>query len=289
MRHTLLFILIMLGMGLTAQQYKKAYQLFDSSGKVASYDEMIQDFAGVDVVFIGELHNNSISHWMEIEITKSLFETKQGNITLGAEMFESDTQLMLTEYVSGVISTQRFEADNRLWRNYPTDYKPLVEFAKDNKLSFIATNIPRRYADIVNKSGGEQVLNELTDEAKQFIAPLPIPFKPDSVMITEWTKAGLPMGKSTLGIAKAQAVKDATMAWFIAQHASKEHVFIHYNGSFHSDNHDGIIWFLKLYRPCIRIRTLATIEQEGTEMLDSGYKNRADYILCVPRTMTKTY
>jgi uncharacterized iron-regulated protein len=29
----------------------------------------------------------------------------------------------------------------QLWSNYQTDYRPLVDFAKENNLRFIATNI----------------------------------------------------------------------------------------------------------------------------------------------------
>ena len=47
----------------------------------------------------------------------------------------------------------------RLWNNFKTDYKPLVDFAKDNNLKFIATNIPRRFASLVFK-GGFEVLED---------------------------------------------------------------------------------------------------------------------------------
>ena len=49
----------------------------------------------------------------------------------------------------------------------------MVEFANKNKLSFIATNVPRRYASMVYKKGIEQ-LDSLSETAKSYIAPLPI-------------------------------------------------------------------------------------------------------------------
>ena len=48
-------------------------------------------------------------------------------------------------------------------------------------------------------------------------------------------------GHGTLNTVKAQASKDATMAHFILQRLAAGSLFIHYNGSFHSENHDGII------------------------------------------------
>lgn len=271
-----------------AQTDKPAYTLYSGQGKVVNYQTMISDLSAADVIFVGEYHNNPISHWLELEITRSLFETKKGKIILGAEMFESDSQLELTEYVTGLSSTTRFETDTRLWSNYKTDYKPLVEFAKANKLPFVATNIPRRYADMVNKRGGEKILDSLSTDAKKRIAPLPIPFKSDSIMLKEMSGARMMM-KNTLALAKAQAVKDATMAWFIAQNSKKGKTFIHYNGSFHSDNYGGILYFLKIYSPKLNVKTITTVEQPDVNQLESNNVGRADYVICAPETMTKTY
>ena len=74
------------------------------------------------------------------------------------------------------ISYDHFEAEARLWDNYNTDYYPVVFFAKEHGIPFVATNIPRRYANSV-KNKGIEVLDSLSDEAKRYIAPLPVPFE----------------------------------------------------------------------------------------------------------------
>ena len=88
-------------------------------------------------------------------------------------MFESDNQLIFDEYMQQNISYDRFEAEARLWDNYRTDYYPVVFFAKEHHIPFIATNIPRRYANIV-KNKGFEALDSLSEEAKRYIAPLPL-------------------------------------------------------------------------------------------------------------------
>ena len=272
-----------------AQAGKPAYVLYDGNGRQVQYEKMVADLASADVVMIGEHHNNPISHWLEYEITASIHEIRQGMVVLGAEMFEADTQLMLDEYVSGMISTTRFEADSRLWHNYSTDYEPLVAFARENGLRFVATNIPRRYADMVNKGGGLHVLDALSDEAKGYMAPRPMPLKPDSVMLAEGSIMSM-MSKDPLAIAKAQAVKDATMAYFITRNMEDGKVFIHYNGSYHSDFHDGILHFLNIYKPGLTIKTVSTVLQDEPVPFDTeAYGGVADYVICVPVTMTKTY
>jgi uncharacterized iron-regulated protein len=266
---------------------KPAYLLYNANGQKASYEKMIKELAKADVVFFGEYHNNPVSHWLEYEVTKSLYREKEGNITIGAEMFEADNQLILDEYMSGKISAKKFEDECRLWGNYSTDYDPLVTFAKDSSIQFVATNIPRRYADIVHKQGTDQ-LETLSEEAKRFIAPLPVEMEPDSVLMAGAGIMGM-MSKNPLGIAKAQAIKDATMAYFIAKNYIKGRLFIHYNGSYHSDGKDGIIKYLKKYNPELRIKTITTAQQEQINKLDSAYHQQADYVICVVESMTKTY
>ncbi|MDZ7635015.1 MAG: ChaN family lipoprotein [Bacteroidales bacterium] len=149
---------------------------------------MIEAVSSADVIFFGELHDNPIAHWLEYEVTADLHKTTGDNLILGAEMFETDDQLLLNEYLSGKYEADKFEAEVKLWKNYKTDYKPLVGFARKNGLPFIATNIPRRYASMVSK-GGFEVLDSLTAEAKALIAPLPISYDPELKCYKEYCYA----------------------------------------------------------------------------------------------------
>jgi uncharacterized iron-regulated protein len=268
---------------------KEAFELYDANGKDVKYDKMIKELLKADVVFFGELHNNPISHWFELEITKSLYDVKKSDLVLGAEMFESDNQLLIDEYLNGTIKTKNFEAEAKLWPNYSTDYKPLLEFAEENDLRFIATNIPRRYAALVNKKGFEG-LDSLSSEAKKLIAPLPVNYDPEvncyKSMIEMMGGMG---GHVTANIPKAQAIKDATMAYFILQNWEKGKLFLHYDGSYHSDNNEGIVWWLKQANPNLNILTITTVEQDTIQPLSDDFKNTADYIIVVPSDMTKTY
>ncbi len=177
MNKILQLLLVFLVVTSLQAQDKKAYQLYTSDGVPATYSEMVNQVQLADIVFFGELHNNPISHWLQLELTQDLFVKSKENLILSAEMFESDNQLLLDEYLIGVIPKSRFEAECRLWPNYKTDYKPLLEFAKEKELKFIAANVPRRYANIVSKKGFE-VLETLSTEAKSFLPPLPIEYDP---------------------------------------------------------------------------------------------------------------
>jgi len=266
---------------------KPAYMLFTEEGKNVKYTKMIETLADADLVFFGELHDNPIAHWMEYEITKDLHSVKQENLVLAAEMFESDNQVILNEYLEGKISQKSFEAEARIWPNYKTDYKPLVEFARENELMFVASNIPRRYAAAVHKNGLE-TLDSLSDEAKQFLPPLPINYDPEVKCYADMMKMQGMGGHVNENFPKAQAIKDATMAHFIMQNWSEGKLAIHYNGSYHSNNDEGIIWHIKQKYPDLNILTIANVQQEDLEELEEKNLSLATYVLCVPNTMTKT-
>jgi uncharacterized iron-regulated protein len=172
MKHLLLSILLLLSIAsLTNAQNKPAYQLFSNDGDIADYDEMIKDLATSDMVFFGEYHGNPISHWLQLEMSKSFYDVKGDKLIFGAEMFEAGNQLVINEYLEGLYSEEKMIPEmTQMWSNYKTDYKPLLDFAKENSLRFIATNIPRRYASMINEMGMD-ALKELSPEALALIGP----------------------------------------------------------------------------------------------------------------------
>ncbi len=265
-------------------QQKPAYVLYNAEGKKVSYKKMITQLSKTDIVMIGEFHNNPISHWMELEITKDCKQNR--NLVLGAEMFEQDNQQALDMYLQGKLSPKGLDSMARLWKNYPTDYAPLVNFAKENKISFAATNMPRRYASIVSK-GGFEALDTIPASAKAWIAPLPIAY--DSTLPGYKNMMTMMAGHGSVNMPKAQASKDATMAYFILKYFVPGSLFIHYNGSYHSENHDGIVWYLKQARPELNVMTVTTVSQKDIKKLLAENKGKADFIICVDEDMTNTY
>lgn len=266
---------------------KPAYLLYSNEGKPVNYSRMLRKIKKADVILFGEAHQNPISHWLQLELTKDLYEKEKADLILGAEMFETDNQLILKEYLDSVISQSRFEAEARLWPNYSTDYKPLVEFARKNGLQFVATNIPRRYASVVNSEGFEG-LQQLSDAAKQYLPPLPIPYDPELESYKSLLEMNGMHGHAGENFPKAQAIKDATMAHFILQNWSEGKLFLHFNGSYHSDNYQSINWYLKEYNPEIKIATITTVSQKDISKLKEESEGKADFIICVDEDMTQT-
>ncbi|MEZ4688171.1 MAG: ChaN family lipoprotein [Bacteroidia bacterium] len=87
----------------------------------------------------------------------------------------------------------------------------------------------------------------------------------------------------------AQAVKDATMAHFIMANRKKNQLFYHINGAYHSDDKEGIAWYLKQAEPEINIVNITVVKQENLDKLEDEYLGKADVIIVVPSTMTVSY
>ncbi|MDA9774049.1 ChaN family lipoprotein [Saprospiraceae bacterium] len=281
---TNLIILALLLIANTAFSQKKAYIIYNSKGKKVSYKKMIKTLAKKEVVFFGEIHNNPISHWLQYEVTSDLFDSRP--ITLGAEMFEADNQTFLNDYLKGTINYKQLDSLARLWPNYDTDYAPLVNFAKEKQLEFVATNIPRRYANLVYRKGFA-ALDTLSNQEKEWMAPLPMHF--DSELPTYKNILVMMGDHGTPELVEAQATKDATMAYFIDKNYQEGRLFLHYNGTYHSDKYEGIMYYLKRERNDMNCGSISTVSQENVNKLLKENHNIADFIICVDENMTTTY
>lgn len=282
---------------------KPAYQLYTATLKATTYAKLLRQAVDADVILFGELHNNPICHWLELQLTKDLQAQKTGNLVLGAEMFETDNQTALSKYVQGQTSAKEFANQTRLWPNYDTDYKPITDFAREQHIPFVATNVPRQYARLVSRQG-LAALDTVSAEAKRQMAPLPLTvdltlpgYKAMMEMMTDHgtsqsTHSANPHAGATdmtANFARAQAIKDATMAYFILQNHKPGQTLLHFNGDYHSKNFDGIVWYLRQQQPNLKILTLSSVELTDTEKPANENRNLADFVLAIPADMTKTY
>ncbi|WP_245318922.1 ChaN family lipoprotein [Hymenobacter elongatus] len=287
----LLFATCLPGVGKPVPDDKPAYRLFAAGGKATSYDKMLQQLAQADVVFFGEQHNDPIGHWLALHLTKDLLRLRQGQLVLGLEMFERDVQPLVDQYATGELAEKEFEEQSRPWPNYGTDYKPLVLLARQQKFRVVGTNVPRRYASQVAK-GSLTALDALPAAEKAWLAPLPLTVDyelPGYQNMAKMFGSDASHAAGVQNIIQAQALKDATMAHFLNQARPAGHLLLHINGSYHSDNHDGILAYLRQQNPQLKALTISTVMQEQLGKLDKEHEQKADFVLVVPTDMTRTY
>ena len=264
---------------------KPAYRIFKNDGSAASYDDMITALAKSDIVFFGELHGNPVIHWLQYETAADLFAASRGMMDLGAEMLETDQQMIIDEYLSGAISEGAFLRDARLWPHHRRDYQRLLDLAREKHARFIATNAPRRYSALVF-SKGIDALRGLGPGALKYITPLPFEIPPREAapdpaeLGDEWSSI-----HRRGNWLEAQALKDATMAHFIAKNRRDGALFLHFNGSGHSDFSRGIPRYLSLKNDRLKIATVSSVIQDDVRELAEKHRGRAHFILCVPSAM----
>lgn len=283
---------IFIGHGAIAQVNfnKQAFQFVTGKGKAAKYEYIYMSCLEADVILFGEFHNNSIIHWMQLELASDLAKDSSKKLVLGAEMIERDQQLLLDEYLDGIIDNKKFNTETKLWKNHNTDYKPLVDVAKNNDLRFIATNVPRILAKQTARFGIDSFYTTLNDSIKQLLAPTPIPLDykaPGYKELLEMDFGG-GHGMDTRKMVQAQAIKDATMADGILKNLNDGERFLHFQGNFHSKNNGGIGWYLKEYDKSKKVVVISVAESNNMEF-NKEWKNLGDFIMIVPSNMNKSY
>jgi len=277
-------ILFILSIFLCAEGFsQEAFAFFTQNGKRTSYRKLLRKSKKADIVLFGEYHNNPIAHWLEVKLTKDLLGKR--SLILGAEMFERDNQDALDGYLEGTIDQKGLDTLARLWKNYKTDYKPWVDLAKREKLPIVATNIPRKYANLVYKKG-LQALDTLPSAERKWIVSLPFPYDGN---LSQYEKMKKMARHNSENLPMAQAIKDATMAESIETHYKKGSLFLHLNGSYHSDFFQGIYWYLRKRNPNLKILTISTLSQSSLKKLSSEAYGQADFILVVDEDMTGSY
>lgn len=266
----------------------KLYTIFDGEGNRVTFDSLMTRLGGADVVFLGEFHDDAVGHAFQAEVFRAAYErfNSSRRIALSLEMFERDVQYILDEYLSGKITEDHFLASGRPWKNYKTDYRPLVEFAKENQLPVIAANAPRRYVNMVSRNGRGS-LSSLSKQAKKTLAPLPYGESSEAYEAKfRNLMQAMPAASGGAGridnILESQTLWDATMAWWVSRHLKKNKraLVVHLNGSFHTESRLGTPEHLARYRKNVR-SLVVTIryEKDFTKFDQARHKGLGDFVV----------
>lgn len=271
---------------------EKHYKIYDTrTQQLTTIEQIAIDCKNADVLFFGEEHNDSAGHFLEAAIFKALHSQYGNNLALSMEMFETDCQLVLNEYLAGFISEDRFIKEARAWNNY-RDYKPAVEFAKQNGLSVIAANPPRRYVNMVGRKGMRS-LDSLPKASKKYLPKLPY----DTLggryyqKFQEFMGGGSP-GTNNPKIYYSQSLWDAGMSnsmyQFWKKHKNKK--IFHMVGRFHSDEKLGTVEQLQNRNAKLKILNISCFSDSSFSNPDwEKFKHLGDYIVITDPQLKKTY
>jgi uncharacterized iron-regulated protein len=284
--------LIFFATAVTAQDSMSAhYKIYDTRTKqIISIDKIVADCAEADVLFFGEEHNDSAGHYLENKIFRALHAAYGEKVALSMEMFETDNQLALNEYLAGQIDESRFSKDVRLWSNYK-DYRPMIEYAKQNKVSVVAANPPRRYVTMVSRRGMKS-LDSLSKDAKKFLPKLPY-----DTLTGRYREKFFEIMKGSPGgenpkVYHSQSLWDAGMGNSIYQFLKKNKgkKIFHCVGGFHSEEKLGTAAQLQMRNKKLKILNIASFSDKSFTNPDWEKQSyRGDYIIITNPDLKKTF
>jgi len=251
----------------------------------SDFETMLADLARADAVFVGEQHDDPNTHRLELAIVEGL--TRRGvSVIVAMEMFERDVQEHLDHYAAGAITEEQFVRDSRAWPRYATDYRPILEFAKANKLPIVASNVPRKVAAAVGKTGLSAVE---TLGANRRLAARELHCPTSGCYYDRFVAAMGAHAGSSANFYFAQCVKDETMGESVADtfHQTIGRVaIVHIAGAFHSDFGEGTADSARRRMPGRRIAVVSILpvaDIDAAKPADTDLK-RADYLVFTVRS-----
>ncbi len=280
------------------------YRIYSvKQGKEVTLNDVIADMKNYDVLFYGEEHNDSVTHYLEKTIFEMMYAAYKESLALSMEMFERDVQPVMNEYLSGHIREKSFLKDARTWKNY-RDYRPMVELAKEKKLHVVCANAASRYTNLAGRKG-QKALLDLPKESKTFFAPLPydtasgkyyeklMALSGHTPASTDTAKVKVPaMSMGNFSLIVAQSLWDATMAYSISEYWKKNKTkkIMQVNGRFHSDEGFAVVTQLKKYSPKARVLIISSGSEDTFPTIDwYSLKTQGDYIIVTDPKVPKTY
>jgi uncharacterized iron-regulated protein len=270
------------------------YRAFDQKGNAVTLQAIVDSLERADVLFVGETHDNAVAHLLEAELLRRADEThgpstsRRRALALSLEMFERDVQTVLDEYLAGLITERHFLLSSRPWRNYETDYRPLVEYARAHRLPVIAANAPARYVSRVSSSGPNSLKTLPQVAVKSWLPPLPFPAASEgyAAKFNRFMGGAAPAASANphggLHLLEAQTLRDASMAHAISEYLKRgrDPLVVQVNGTFHSEERMGVPEQLAHYRSKARAVVVTIIPADGFPHFDATTHARlGDFII----------
>ncbi|MBW6515979.1 MAG: ChaN family lipoprotein [Candidatus Cloacimonetes bacterium] len=271
----LLMILLVIFNIVSCSKQSEDYTIYDTTtGRKISLSRMAEQLSNYDIVMFGEYHGNAMIHQLQAELLPYYLRYAE-NIAISMEMFERDDQELLDYFLEGNIDEEEFLSNARAWPNYKSDYKPIVDFAQENQIYVIASNVPRMYAAAISRFGTDS-LDMIPEDEKVYLARELVILEDDykdkfyeTILDTPHLDLIDPntLEQRLINLYAAQSLKDDTMAESIIEFMNNvpDTKVIHFNGDFHSRYRLGVVTKLNRLNPDLRIAVISPYQVGSDE------------------------
>lgn len=246
------------------------YHLLSPDGTEISIEQLVSQHSDANVFMVGEFHAHPGVHLFQAKLMAHL-AAQDTPLALSMEQFTRADQAILSQYVAGEVGEITLTKKTKVWDNYKSDYRPLVEIAKDQSLPVIAANAPRDIVKCIGRQG-PQYLDKLPALQRELVAKtIDISDSPYRQKFLGNMRGMSLSDKRIEQMFGAQMAWDATMAESIANHLTNNpnHRVFHIAGRFHIVNGLGTGAELKKLKPQVNIVNItATTAQEKFDIKD---------------------
>lgn len=134
----------------------KLNQIFDTNSNTnISLDQLIDRLKEVRIIMVGENHTSEQHHLVQLKIIKGLIKAGM-SVCLALEMFNESQNEALNNYISGKTTEEEFLDQSgyfNTWGHNYRYYKPIFNYARENRIKMFGVNIEREYVSKIGSGG----------------------------------------------------------------------------------------------------------------------------------------
>lgn len=237
------------------------YTIATPQGEPLSVTQLAQALQQADIILVGEWHSHPAAHLLQAQLMAALYQ-QSPHLTLSMEQFTRDKQAVVNDYLAGNIGEKTLVKDANAWPNYDSDYRPLVEFAKHNKLDVLAANAPKSIVRCVGRQGADYLDKLPTNE--RLWAARSLTLAPDDYQQTFIASMHHGNEAQTKRQFAAQTTWDDTMAETMVDYLKlhPQQQIIHVAGRFHTAEGLGTASRIKARNPKLKVMMVTPISDQ---------------------------
>ncbi len=134
---------------------------------IKTLSDVIKGVEDKKIIYVGEVHDVFAHHAVQLDIITGIYK-KTPRVAIGMEMFQRPFQKTLDTFISGNMGEENFLKKSEYFKRWGFDYKlykPILDFARTEKIPVVALNLQREIIDKVSHNG----IDSLSPEEKALI------------------------------------------------------------------------------------------------------------------------
>ncbi len=211
------------------------------------------------VVFVGEMHDRYDHHLNQLAVLQALHQ-KNPNIAIGVEWFQQPFQAAVNDFLAGKIDETALLRQSEYFERWGYDFRqlrPILDYAKANRLPVLALNAPVELTRKVSKGGVEALTVAERSQLPAVIHPPSAAYRQQLQKIFAAHSDDKQQFENFLLV---QRIWEETMAQNVVQYLDKhpQHQMVVFAGVGHVSNDAGIPADVARHMPQAKLLTLAS-------------------------------